>query len=912
LKQSKKLSKPFAVVIALLLITTVFLPVKVYPLGSEADIEMEVQAGFDGAARLGAYIPYRVLLINKGRAGEGEAQIEIKIDSQSKTVFSKPVSLAEGAVKEIIINAPVFSARRGVKAKFQENRKTLKEVDYTFTKLIPPEIKTIGVLSSDNAAYSFLNGAMIPQPDNAAYEEKIMAMHAAGVYSTTSSAIMDVRLDEAVRKVESTLIPLTRENFPEDIKVMNGFDTLIISNYDTGTLSQKQLSVIEKWVEEGGTLVIGTGANWKKVYNSLPEALKKFTVSGTESIKPAKELEEFCKTDFMGDVNLDTVVGSIGFEYKEETDKPDEENNTSPEDIEEHQPVYSINADEVLMGDGERPLAVKYIHKSGRILFLAFDPGMEPVAGWEGKQALWENLLFHSNNANNIYQEGPGYYYSNYKHGYYFDDLAGQVPEDRSPPFLFMFITIAAYIIIVGPAMYLLLKKKDKRDFNWLAVPAAALIFLLIIYMVGFKTRYKTAVLNTVSMIKLDTASQKVDITTGMGIFNNKRGDLKLTYSQKDNIDFNIMQSGSRNYVVYADGKEPEGRIVSRLVLAEPASYELYDVSMWEPKFLTAGKNEAFQDELLNLVQINEGKFKAVIKNSTKYDFIEAFITVGSNFISAGDILSGQEKVIEADMNSENVYKSFDAYLDAKYGRTSYPSNMALPDDFLEKRRKRLAIERLLEPQYSGIRGQTKIGLYALNYQNLGYDIKINGEQPVTYFTNGIFSSMDMNFEKGQKFDIPSGIILPHIDEYGIVQRVATVDGDVGVRIRNEGDIDFIYHIPEGMQPTEFSLKFNTYIPLYVKYNIEEMKARNNNVQMKILQNRYEYYLYNKSSENWERINDLHTQAKDVEQYIDEERKLKVRVKVVEMAKDDSKSPDEYIELERLSFPGLQLKGVVQ
>jgi hypothetical protein len=894
--------------------TAVFLPVEAYSSGSEADVGLEVQAGFDGVARLGSYIPYSILLINKGRAVEGEAQIEIKIDSQSKTVFSKPVSLAEGAVKEIIINAPIFSARRGVKVKFQENRKTLKEVEYTFTKLIPPEIKTIGVLSSDNAAYGFLNGAMIPQPDNAAYEEKIKMMHASGVYATTSRAVAEATIDGTVNKVESIIIPLNGEKFPEDIKVMNGFDTLIISNYDTGTLSQEQLSVLEKWVEEGGTLVIGTGANWKKVYNSLPEPLKKFAVSDTASVKPTDELKKFCGIGFADAVNMNTVVGNLGFEYKEEEmDKQEEEeSNAGLEDMKQLQPIYSAHTNEVLVGDGNRPLAVKYVHKSGRILFLAFDPSLEPIAGWEGKQALWENLLFHGNNSSYVYQEGPDYYYSYYNGGYYFDDLTGQVPEDRSPPFLFMFITIAVYIIIVGPAMYLYLRKKDRRDFSWLAVPAVALMCLIIIYMVGFKTRYRTAVLNTVSMINLDAENQKTVVTTGMGVFNNKRGDLKLTYSEKDNIDFNVTQTGRRNYVVYADGKEPEGKVVSKLVLAEPINYELYDVSMWEPKYLTASKDTDFQDELLNSVQISDGKFKAVIKNTTKYDFMEAFITLGSNFINAGDILSGQEKVIEADMNSEAVYKSFEAYMDAKYGRTYYPSNVTPPADFAEKRRKRLAIERLLETQYSGIRGQTKIGLYALNYQNLGYDIKINGEQPVTYFTNGIFSSMDMNFEKGVEFDIPSGVILPEMAENGIAQRVAALDSDIGVRIRNEGDIDFIYNIPEGMQPTEFSLKFDTYVPLHVKYNIEEMKARNTNLQTKILQNRYEYYLYNKAADGWEQIKDSHTQVGGIEQYIDEQRKMKVRVKVVEMAKPDPQSRDEYVELERLSFPGLQLKGVVK
>lgn len=910
MKQRKKFTKFFMIVIALLLTVAAFLPVKVYSAGSRADVSMEVQAGFNGVARLGAYIPYRILLINKGRAVEGEAQIEIKIDSQNKTVFSKPVSLAERATKEIVINAPVFTARRGIQVKFREAGKTVKEMEYTFTKLIPPEMKTIGVLSSDNAAYDFMNGAMIPQSGNNAYDEKMNVMKAAGVYSSSVSVTAEARKAGEVNKVESILIPLTGENFPEDIKIMNSFDILILGNFDTGTLSVGQLKALEKWVESGGTLVIGTGANWKKVYSSIPDTLKKFSISGISSGKPSEELGNFAETDFTSSADLDTVTGNIGFEYvKAETERP-EKTNTVAEGDKELFPVYSANVDEVLIGDGVRPLAVKYMHQSGRILFLTFDPGMEPFVNWEGRQTFWENLLFHSSNASRIYQRGSGYYYAN--NNYYLNDLAAQVPEDRSPPFLFMFIMIAAYIIIAGPVIYIFLKKKDKRDFNWLAVPAIALVCLLIIYVAGFKTRYSTAVFNTVSMINLDMDNQKADITTGMGVFNNKRGDLKLTYSEQDHIDFDVTQSENQSYVVYADGKEPEGKVVSKLVSAEPASYELYDVSMWEPKYLTAKKSEPFQDKIINSVQISDGIFHAVINNTTKYDFTEAFITIGSNFINAGDILSGREKVLEVDLKDKNVCNSFEEYLEVRYGRSSYPSNVTPPADFREKRRKRLEIERLLQPQYAGIRGQTKIGLYALNNQNLGYNIRINDERPVSYFTNGIFSSMEMNFEKGREVDLPSGIILPAIEEYGLEQNIASFDSDTGVNIRDKGDIDFTYRIPEGIRPTEFTLGFDTYIPLYVKYNMEEMKSRNSNFKSEILQNRYEFYLYNKASDSWEQIKDTHIQTEGADRYVDKENRLKVRVKVIEVADANMKSLDGYVESERLAFPALQLKGVVR
>ncbi len=916
LKFDKRVVKSFISVLIFMAMFSFILPTQAFSARSKPNVAIEAQAGFDGVAKLGTYIPYKVVVINKGEAVDGEVQIEVKIDSSNKTIFSKPVSLAEGASKEVIISAPVFTARKGVKIRYAVKGKSIKEVDFAFKRLVPPEIKTIGVLSSDNSAYDYLNSLMIPWRDNHDYDEKIMAMRAAGVYPGSSAVTIDSEILPTT-KVKSVLIPLTDKELPESIEIMNGFDILIISNFDTSILTKAQLDTLDNWVENGGTLVLGTGVNWKKVYNSLPENLKKFLITGTTSENSVKdELEDFIDTQFDKDLKINTVNGDIGFKYQQpkipEQETVEEETKdgpTSQEDIRK----LSLSIDEVLVGSDTNPIAVKYIYQLGRILFLSFDPGMEPFVSWEGRILFWENLLYHSSSIDNIYQRGSGYYYSNYNNSnYYLNDLANQVPEEKKPPLVFMFVMLMVYIVVAGPVMYIILKKKDKRDYTWICVPAVAVLSLVIIYLAGFRTRYKTAVFNTVSIIHLDADNKKTDITTGMGIFNNKRGDLKLTYSQEDNINFDITQASSYSYTYYPDDSEPEGVVVSKIILSEPAIYELYNVSMWEPKYISARKSEPLNNQIINSVQIKDGKIKMVINNTTKYDFLEAFISLGSNFISVGDILSGEQKTIELKLDSREVYGSLYEYLDSKYGRTYYPSNMKPPQDFLEKRRKRNVLENLFQRQYLSIKGRTVIGLYALNNQDMGIDIKINGDKPESFFTNGIFATMSMNFEKGQQVDIPEGVLLPDTSSFELMQAVAYLDSENGITARDKGDIDLTYNIPGEIEPIEFSLDFRTYIPLYVKYNIEDMKASNSNFQTTILQNKYEYFIYDNKNEQWKQINESHTQKENVKDYLDGENNLKVRIRVVEIADTKNSIRGGYTETERLAFPALQLKGVVR
>lgn len=907
---------------AMLFFTTAInatIPLEAYSAdNSKAGLEMEVNAGFDGVARLGAYTPYKITLINKGRAIEGEVQIEVMIDSANRTVFAKPFSLPEASVKELVVNAPLYTARKNVVVKAVERGKTLREIEYKFTELIPPDRKMIGVLSSDNAAYGFLNGIKVKEAIGRDYAEKFTLMRASGAYAASSAAVPRNGTVEA----ECTLVPVEKEEMPDDINVMNGFDTWIISGFDTSALSEKQSGVLKTWVENGGTLILGMGPDWKKVYDPLPEAFKQFKVTGVKSAAPPEELALFSGAGFSGNTKLEMVTGEIGFDFVKAATTPDAaagggtEPSQNPADAQVPEPTsLDILKNDVIVGTGENPIVTKYLLNSGLVIFLAFDPALEPFAGWQGKEAFWRNLLSWNTMGGIITEDGPGYYYGR-SNTSMASNLTSQVPDDKNPPFTFMFVTIGAYILIVGPFMYILLKRKDRRDLNWIVIPAASLLCLVMIYFAGFRTRYATPVLNTASVITLNTEKQNLDIVTTMGVFNNKRGDLRLTYSDDSNISFDVAASDRRIFSSYYGGGGPEATTVSKLYLSEPISYELYDVSMWEPKTIQASKSDAFDGSLIESVQIKDGKLKAVIKNTTRFELLDAFLTIGSNIIPAGDILPGQEKTVEAAFDSKAVYKSFQTYLDAMYGRSYYPLRSAVPADYRTKLRKRNAAETLLYDKYRSIMNDTKLGLYALNYQDMGYGLEINSESPVTYNTNAVFYSTGLPFENGQEVEIPSGIIVPQMVTNKDAERYAWLDGDDAVGVEQPCDVDFNFALPQNIRPEEFSLKFGTILPLSVRYSLEDRQAADANVQLKLLQNRYEYYLYDASLGSWEKVESTHSQLKDAGRYLDADNILKVRVKVVELADRSDENPyaasPSYVEVERLAIPQIALKGVVK
>ena len=66
--------------------------------------------------------------------------------------------------------------------------------------------------------------------------------------------------------VTSRLIFLDEADFPEDARGLEMLDILIINHFETERLSDRQMEALHKWVNSGGTLLIGTGA---MVYGTL-------------------------------------------------------------------------------------------------------------------------------------------------------------------------------------------------------------------------------------------------------------------------------------------------------------------------------------------------------------------------------------------------------------------------------------------------------------------------------------------------------------------------------------------------------------------------------------------------------------------------------------------------------------------
>ena len=84
------------------------------------------------------------------------------------------------------------------------------------------------------------------------------------------------------------------------------------------------------------------------------------------------------------------------------------------------------------------------------------------------------------------------------------DELSNNVPIKEDFKIGLLISIFVGYALIVGIIIYFIMKKLNKREWLWGIIPAIAISFSLLLYILGGSTRIQDLVLNQVNIIVTD------------------------------------------------------------------------------------------------------------------------------------------------------------------------------------------------------------------------------------------------------------------------------------------------------------------------------------------------------------------------------------------------------------------------
>lgn len=568
------------------------------------EVSIVTSFGYEKYAKYGRYMCVKAQITNYGEDFVGEFQLVVPA-REKNVLYQKDVSIASNETKTVTLDVPVTTTNA---------QYTIRLVDH---KNKVQASKGISTNISVSSQYPYI-GVLSDSIEELAY----------------------------IRTANVKMFALDEKTLPDTYLGLDTLDLIVINDYDTSKLTQKQYTAIKNWVLRGGTLVLGTGVTSQKTLQMFQDDFIRGRIGRVEE-----------------DLLDISVEGALVLEYQDE------------------KPIYQ----KVDKGLGNIQIFSKDLS--------VYHEDQDTLLGSKTITNMLDNLS--QSKKTQLLQEQEGYYNRSY-------DIinALNVTEQSNTPEVSRYaVILCSYILIIGPILYLILKKIDKRNLTWIVIPVLSLGFSFIIYQLGTNTRINKPYIGYLSILELqdnntNTALEQtyfsVTSPTNAKLHFSVKGDHKINlFDTSYNYYYDPNVNPNRKESLCIKDKEGETEIVVKDNPAFAASYfQTQSVSSIDGSYESN-------------IMVKDYKVSGDFTNQLGYDLSAVAIYSDGILVPIGDLENG--KTIDVTQKQAINLTTRDALYAGNIIDEIVGENMSSGNVLTQKRRQNFAIEYYLETNFETI-----------------------------------------------------------------------------------------------------------------------------------------------------------------------------------------------------------------
>ncbi|HBT72732.1 MAG TPA: hypothetical protein DEB37_10865 [Lysinibacillus sp.] len=616
-----KKTKMTALTLLVMLVISFLLPST--QASAAATLEVKATAGISGKAKYQSVVPLQVTVKNNGADFSGDMAINSANSYEAASAIVVPIDIAAGEEKTFTF--------------YQDGL-----ADYSY---------------SDADLFAFYEGS-IEKGKKVAYkgtkrlQSNFLDPSATFIYTLTDksdrlSAFLRLSTFVVQSSVEVFNINQLKDyTFPEDSQGLAMANVIVVDEVAIADLTQKQQESLLKWVQDGGTLLLGAADQIDATAGILKEYL------------PLSLSQEM--TSISAEALTKLSGGGIF---------------TQPIS------VYSSTSSEgslPVLTENNTVLAAKKKIGSGEIIQTAFSLGDQPLASMDGYAALIAKMI----DIQNISQQGM------MRQGQSsLDQISYELRNinELFPSFevsvSYMLIVIILYILIIGPLLYVVLKKMDKREHAWWIIPSISIVLSIVLFIVGAKDRIVQPQVQQSAFYKVNEDSS-VNGYYVESILTNRSGDFVV------NADQNTTAIALRNYNNFTGtmGALHESSYIKEN--ANGSTLTLRDLSYWSVQSF-GGKTSAQNMGKMDIdITLKNEKLTGTVKNNFPFTLKDVTLISGVKEVKLGDIEANGTLQVNKELKTTVLQKPsiFNNY------NYSYPSKKDEVDPMRIERMKSLAL----------------------------------------------------------------------------------------------------------------------------------------------------------------------------------------------------------------------------
>ena len=398
-------------------------------------------------------------------------------------------------------------------------------------------------------------------------------------------------------QVAPLVLSLSPDDLPDRVEAWSTLDRIIWQDIDSERLTPAQLTAMRGWVAGGGRLVIAGGTAGPKALSAFPDQLLPYRPVVTADV-PAVNLTGLLGKLPTGATQLPALSGELA-------------------------------GGRTLATVGDRVVAAERSYGAGVVTLIGFDPSVDWIARTDTADVLWRRLI--------PARAAGGLSFSD-------DNMlvsaVSQLPSLALPPIGGLIGLLFAYILLIGPINYLVLRRMDKREWAWVTMPVLIVVFAVGAYGIGAALRGTELIVNEVAVVRGASGATDGTAQVYLGIFSPSRGTFQVR------IPGGALLSGPITGDVFGNGGA-----IGQLDILQGDPAQIRDLSVGFGSLRTIRAETAVQVPLVetNLV-LENGRLKGTVRNSSTVRLESPAVVLGGTVAVLKDLEPGAAATVDLAM----------------------------------------------------------------------------------------------------------------------------------------------------------------------------------------------------------------------------------------------------------------------
>lgn len=276
----------------------------------------------------------------------------------------------------------------------------------------------------------------------------------------------------------------------------------------------------------------------------------------------------------------------------------------------------------------------------------------EPVAILKEDNQILANVKFNRLNIE-VMDYNPSNNYWSLK------NASVRIPTLNLPDLNKLVLFFIGYILLIGPVLYFILKRKNKREMAWYIIPLISIIITFTFYQVALFSRGNEVMSHNVSYLDIKDA-QNAKLSTVSSIFVPYSGDYTVNY-------------GNLNYLLPIDDSY-DNKKTWISVNDDKAIVKYENMDFWSFKSVYLKNNLTELGEFESSLRNEDGKITGTISNNSKLNLADTKLIYKDNVYDLGDFSAFESKHI--DISYTPSYNTSNSYMPTEIERL-FPSSLA-------------------------------------------------------------------------------------------------------------------------------------------------------------------------------------------------------------------------------------------